>query len=147
MLKGLFSFIGVNLLFWARPDLKYVFKVIVIGAGTTAFILYLHSEYINWSELTTNTKYLSLSFVVKNTLIFITALIVFILIKKKKDNKKYDGFDQFREETSSAPKKTKIVETENKIQTEIDDSYFDQFRDKKKLRTTSEVKLDKKTSK
>ena len=139
MLKGLFSFIGVNLLFWVRPDLKYVFKVIAIGAGTAAFILYLHSEYINWSELTTNTKYLSLSFVVKNTLIFITALIVFILIKKKKDNKKHDGFDQFREETSSAPKETKIVETENKIQTEIDDSYFDQFRDKKKFNFSKKI--------
>ena len=80
-------------------------------------------------------------------MIFITALIVFFLIKKKKDNKKYDGFDQFREQTSSVPKETKFVATENKTSTEIDDSYFDQFRDKKKLRTTSEIKLGKKTSK
>lgn len=146
-MRALLSFIGVNLLFWVRPDLKYVFKIIAIGVGTVAFILYLHNEYINWSELTTNTKYLSLSFVVKNVLIFITALIVFFLIKKKKDNKKYDGFDQFREETSSTRKETKFVATENKTSTEIDDSYFDQFRDKKKLRTTSEIKLGKKTSK
>jgi hypothetical protein len=146
-MKTLLSLIGVNLLFWAKPDLKYVFKIFAIGIGSVAFILYLHNEYINWSELTTNTKYLSLSFAVKNVLIFITALIVFFLIKKKKDNKKYDGFDQFREETTSTPKETKFVATENKTPTEIDDSYFDQFRDKKKLRTTSEVKLGKKTSK
>jgi len=145
-MKALLSIVGF-FAFWLKPDLRYVFKIIAIGVGTVAFILYLHNEYINWSELTTNTKYLSWSFVVKNVLIFITTLTIIFLIKKKKDNKKYDGFDQFREETSSVPKETKFVATENKTSTEIDDSYFDQFRDKKKLRTTSEVKLGKKTSK
>ena len=145
-MKALLSIVGF-FAFWLKPDLRYVFKIIAIGVGTVAFILYLHNEYINWSELTTNTKYLSWSFVVKNVLIFITTLTIIFLIKKKKDNKKYDGFDQFREETSSTPKETKFVAAENKTPTEIDDSYFDQFRDKKKLRTTSEVKLGKKTSK
>tara|TARA_B110000211_G_C13954521_1_gene497708 strand:+ start:220 stop:657 length:438 start_codon:yes stop_codon:yes gene_type:complete len=145
-MKVLLSIVGF-FAFWLKPDLRYVFKVIAIGVGTVAFILYLHNEYINWSELTTNTKYLSWSFVVKNVLIFITTLTIIFLIKKKKDNKKYDGFDQFREETYHAPKETKFVAAENKTSTEIDDSYFDQFRDKKKLRTTSEVKLGKKTSK
>ena len=145
-MKALLSIVGF-FAFWLKPDLRYVFKIIAIGVGTVAFTLYLHNEYINWSELTTNTKYLSWSFVVKNVLIFITTLTIIFLIKKKKDNKKYDGFDQFREETSSVPKETKFVATENKTSTEIDDSYFDQFRDKKKLRTTSEVKLGKKTSK
>jgi len=145
-MKALLSIVGF-FAFWLKPDLRYVFKIIAIGVGTVAFILYLHNEYINWSELTTNTKYLSWSFVVKNVLIFITTLTIIFLIKKKKDNKKYDGFDQFREETSSVPKETKFVATENKTSTEIDDSYFDQFRDKKKLRTTSEIKLGKKTSK
>jgi hypothetical protein len=143
-MRGFFGLIITNLLFWARPDLKYVLKVILIGAGFIALVLYLHSEYLNWSELSSNAQNLGLSFAIKYALIFITALTVFIFIKKKKDNKKYDGFDQFREETSSAPKKTKFVATENKIQTEIDDSYFDQFRTKKKLRTTSEVRLEKK---
>jgi hypothetical protein len=145
-MKALLSIVGF-FAFWLKPDLRYVFKIIAIGVGTVAFILYLHNEYINWSELTTNTKYLSWSFVVKNVLIFITTLTIIFLIKKKKDNKKYDGFDQFREETSSVSKEKKFVATENKTSTEIDDSYFDQFRDKKKLRTTSEVKLGKKTSK
>ena len=145
-MKALLSIVGF-FAFWLKPDLRYVFKIIAIGVGTVAFILYLHNEYINWSELTTNTKYLSWSFVVKNVLIFITTLTIIFLIKKKKDNKKHDGFDQFREQTSSVSKETKFVATENKTPAEIDDSYFDQFRDKKKLRTTSEVKLGKKTSK
>lgn len=146
-MRALFGIIGAYLLFWVRPDLKYVFKIIAIGTGSVVFILYLHKEYLNWSELTTNTEYLGWSFVVKNVLIFITILIVFFFIKKKKVNKKYDGYDRFREETLTAPKEKKFIVTENKIQTEIDDSYFDQFRNKKKLRTTSEVKLEKKTSK
>ena len=146
-MKALFGIIGTYLLFWVRPDLKYVFKIIAIGAGSIVFILYLHKEYLNWSGLTTNSEYLGWSFVVKNVLIFITIFIVFFFIKKKKVNKKYDGFDRFREETSIAPIKKNFSVTENIIQTEIEDSYFDQFRNKKKLRTTSEVKLEKKTSK
>ena len=56
---------------------------------------------------------------------------------------KNDGFDKFRNKDLKREYDKKLrLNNDNK--SEIDDAYFDKFRNKKKLRTTQEIKLSKK---
>ena len=111
---------------WAVPDSKRFIK----GIGTTAVIvlvvIYFHAEYLSWAEISGSTTYLSISYIIKNLIILISLIILFIYLKKTK-KKAY----------------IKKVKDEEMIYTKgSDDRYFDRFRGKK-LRTKSEQILDK----
>ena len=140
--KGILAIIGTKILFFLKPELKIVAKNIVIFAIFILLTIYIHSEYINWSEISGNNKYIALSFIIKNILILISSILLLFSIKRSKF--KNDGFDKFRDKELKTYSEKKLEPKTNLQKNEIDDAYFDKFRGKKKLRTTQEIKLGKK---
>ena len=140
--KGLFGIIGTKILFFLKPELKIVVRNIVICAIFIALTIYIHSEYINWSEISGNDQFITLSFILKNILIVFSLIFLFFSVKRSKF--KNDGFDKFRNKELKRESEKNLKPQENSTKTEIDDAYFDKFRSKKKLRTTQEIKLEKK---
>ena len=135
--KGILAIIGTKILFFLKPELN-----IVIFAIFILLTIYIHSEYINWSEISGNNKYIALSFIIKNILILISSILLLFSIKRSKF--KNDGFDKFRDKELKTYSEKKLEPKTNLQKNEIDDAYFDKFRGKKKLRTTQEIKLGKK---
>ena len=111
---------------WAVPDSKRFIKGIVAAAAVVLLVIYFHGEYLRWAELSGNTTYLSISYIIKNLIILISLIILFIYLKKTK-KKVYAK-----------------VKGEEKIYTKnADEDYFDKFRNKEKLRTKAEQILEK----
>ncbi len=118
--------LGTKLMMWAVPDSKRFIKGIAITAVVIFLVIYFHGEYLRWAELSGNTTYLSSSYIIKNIIILISLIILFIYLKKNK-------------------KKTYAkVKGEEKIYTKnANEDYFDKFRNKEKLRTKGEQILRK----
>ena len=95
--------------FFFKPELKTVVRNIILCAIFIILLIYIHSEYVSWSEVSGNSQYLSFSYILKNILILLSLILLFFSIKKSK--LKTDGFDKFRK--------------------------------MKKVRTTSEIKLER----
>ena len=111
---------------WAVPDSKRFIKGIAITAVAVLLVIYFHGEYLRWAELSGNTTYLSSSYIIKNLIILISLIILFIYLKKTK-KKVY-------------PK----VKGEEKIYSKnINEEYFDKFRNTDKLKTKAERILEK----
>ena len=140
--RGLIAIITAKFLFWRKPELKIVLRNLLICALFIILVIYSHREFINWSEISGNTEYLSLSFIAKNVLILLSVIVLVFSIKRSKH--KYDGFDKYRDKKLETVAEKKLKPQENSTTAEIDDSYFDKFRKKEKLRTTQEIKLGKK---
>tara|TARA_B100001057_G_C22247743_1_gene718256 strand:- start:154 stop:582 length:429 start_codon:yes stop_codon:yes gene_type:complete len=139
--KSLFAIIGSKILFFFKPELKIVLRNIILCALFIILLIYIHYEYISWSEISGNSQYLGFSYILKNILILLSLILLFFSIKKSK--LKNDGFDKFRNKDLKREYDKKLrLNNDNK--SEIDDAYFDKFRNKKKLRTTQEIKLSKK---
>ncbi len=118
--------LGTKLMMWAVPDSKRFIKGIVAAAAVVLLVIYFHSEYLRWAELSGNTTYLSISYIIKNLIILISLIILFIYLKqtKKKVYAKVKG--------------------EEKIYTKkADEDYFDKFRNKENLKTKTEQILEK----
>ena len=110
---------------WAVPDSKRFIKGIAITAVVVFLVIYFHAEYLRWAELSGNTTYLSSSYIIKNLIILISLIVLFIYLKKTK-KKAYAK-----------------VKGEEKIYTKsTNEDYFDKFKDKK-LRTKAEQILEK----
>ena len=139
--KSLFAIIGSKILFFFKPELKTVVRNIILCAIFIILLIYIHSEYVSWSEVSGNSQYLSFSYILKNILILLSLILLFFSIKKSKF--KNDGFDKFRNKDLKRAYDKKL-RPNNDNKSEIDDAYFDKFRNKKKLRTTQEIKLSKK---
>ena len=140
--KSLFAIIGSKILFFFKPELKIVLRNIVLCALFILSILYIHFEFINWSEISGNNQYLTFSYILKNILILLSLVLLFFSIKRSKN--KNDGFDKFRNKKLKSEAEKKLQPQENSAKSIIDDAYFDKFRKKKKLRSTQEIKLEKK---
>ena len=111
---------------WAVPDSKRLIKGIVIAGAVVLLVIYFHGEYLRWAELSGNTTYLSISYIIKNLIILISLIILFVYLKKTK-KKAYAK-----------------IKGEEKIYTKnADEDYFDKFRNKEKLRTKGEQILRK----
>ena len=111
---------------WAVPDSKRFIKGIVAAAAVVLLVIYFHSEYLRWAELSGSTTYLSISYIIKNLIILISLIILFIYLKKTK-KKVYAK-----------------VKGEEKIYTKkADEDYFDKFRNKENLKTKTEQILEK----
>ena len=111
---------------WAVPDSKRFIKGIAITVVAIFLVIYFHGEYLRWAELSGNTNYLSISYIIKNLIILISLIILFIYLKKTK-KKVY-------------PK----VKGEEKIYSKnINEEYFDKFRNTDKLKTKAERILEK----
>ena len=111
---------------WAVPDSKRFIKGIAITAVAIFLVVYFHGEYLRWAELSGNTTYLIISYIIKNLIILVSLIILSIYLKKTK-KKVYAK-----------------VKGEEKIYTKkADEDYFDKFRNKEKLRTKAEQILEK----
>ena len=139
--KGLFGIIATKILFLFKPELRIVFRNIIICTIFVALTLYVHSEYINGSQVSGNNQYITWSFILKNIIIILSLILLFFSIKRSKN--KNDGFDKFRNKKLKSEAEKKLQAQENSAKPMIDDAYFDKFRKKKKLRTTQEIKLEK----
>ena len=139
--KGLFGIIATKTLFLFKPELRIVFRNIIICIIFISLTLYVHSEYINWSQISGNNQFIASSFILKNIIIIFSLILLFFSIKRSKNIN--DGFDKFRNKKLKSEVEKKLQPQESLTKSIIDDAYFDKFRKKKKLRTTQEIKLEK----
>jgi hypothetical protein len=118
--------LATKLMTWAVPDTKKFIKGILITGIIILITIYLHSEYLSWSEISGNSKFITSSYIIKN-LVILVSLISFYLYLRKPSKKIY-------------PK----VKGEDKIYTKnTNEDYFDKFRNKEKLKTKAEQILEK----
>ncbi len=111
---------------WAVPDTKKFIKGILITFIIILITIYLHSEYLSWSEISGNSKFITSSYIVKNLIILISLISLYLYLRKP-SKKIY-------------PK----VKGEEKIYTKnSNEDYFDKFRNKEKLKTKAEQILEK----
>ncbi len=130
MIRKLNQLVGLilatKLMTWAVPDTKKFIKGILITGIIILITIYLHSEYLSWSEISGNSKFITSSYIIKN-LIILVSLISLYLYLRKPSKKIY-------------PK----VKGEYKIYTKnTNEDYFDKFRNKEKLKTKAEQILEK----
>tara|TARA_B100002051_G_C16639311_1_gene587726 strand:- start:584 stop:988 length:405 start_codon:yes stop_codon:yes gene_type:complete len=118
--------LGTKLMMWAVPDSKRFIKGIAITVAIIILTMYFHGEYLSWAELSGNTTYLSISYIIKNLIILISLIILFFYLKKTK-KKVY----------------AKVKGEEKIYSKNVNEDYFDKFRNKKKLRTKAEQILKK----
>ena len=83
--KGLFGIIATKILFLFKPELRIVFRNIIICTIFVALTLYVHSEYINWSQVSGNSQNIALSFILKNIIIILSLILLFFSIKRSKN--------------------------------------------------------------
>mgnify|MGYP001114830406 FL=1 len=123
-LAGLF--LATKLMTWAIPDSKRFIKGILITVCIVLLCLYFHSEFLSWSEISGNTKFLSTSYIIKNLIILISLVVLFFYLK------------------TPGKKVYAKVKGEEKIYTKNNnEDYFDKFRNTDKLRSKQERILEK----
>ena len=141
--RGLLAIIGSKILFWFKPELKIVVRNIALCAVFILITIYVHSEFIKWSDVSGNKEFITFSFILKNGLILLSLIV--LLFSVKRPNFQNDRFDKFRNKNLKSISDKKLEpQVSDEKNVEIDDAYFDKFRTKKKLRTTQEIKLSKK---
>lgn len=130
MIRKLNQLVGLilatKLMTWAVPDTKKFIKGILITGIIILITIYLHSEYLSWSEISGNSKFITSSYIIKNLIILVTLISLYLYLRKP-SKKIY-------------PK----VKGEEKIYTKnTNEDYFDKFRNKEKLKTKAEQILEK----
>ena len=130
MIRKLNQLVGLilatKLMTWAVPDTKKFIKGILITGIIILITIYLHSEYLSWSEISGNSKFITSSYIVKNLIILISLISLYLYLRKpsKKIYPKVKGEDK--------------IYTKN-----TNEDYFDKFRNKEKLKTKAEQILEK----
>ena len=118
--------LATKLMTWAIPDSKRFIKGILITVLVVLLCLYFHSEFLSWSEISGNTKFLSTSYIIKNLIILISLVVLFVYLK------------------TPGKKVYAKVKGEEKIYTKNNnEDYFDKFRNTDKLRSKQERILEK----
>jgi len=107
------AILGTKFMMWAVPDSKRFIKGIAITAVAVLLVIYFHGEYLRWAELSGNTNYLSISYIIKNLIIIISLIILFFYLKKTK-KKAY----------------AKVKGEEKIYSKNANEDYFDKFRNK-----------------
>ena len=122
-------FLATKVMAWAVPDSKRFIKGILITVLVVLLCLYFHSEFLSWSEISGNTKFLSTSYIIKNLIILVSLVVLFFYLKTpgkkvyakvKGEEKIYtknnneDYFDKFRNTDKLRSKKEKIIEKDEK---------------------------------
>jgi hypothetical protein len=118
--------LATKLMTWVVPDSKRFIKGITTTAIIILFVIYFHSEYLRWAEISGNINLVSTSYILKNLIILISLIALYFYLKK-------------------TPKKAYAkVKGEEKIYTKNNnEDYFDKFRNKDKLKTKAEQILEK----
>ncbi len=130
MIRKLNQLVGLilatKLMTWAVPDTKKFIKGILITVIIILITIYLHSEYLSWSEISGNSKFITSSYIVKNLIILISLISLYLYLRKpsKKIYTKVKGEEKIYTKNSN-------------------EDYFDKFRNKEKLKTKAEQILEK----
>ena len=130
MIKKLNQIVGLllatKLMTWAIPDSKRFIKGILITLVIILLCIYFQSEFLSWSEISGNTKFISSSYILKNLIILVSLIVLFFYLKTpgKKVYAKVKGEE-------------KIYTKNNK------EDYFDKFRNKDKLKSKAQQILEK----
>ena len=130
MIRKLNQLVGLilatKLMTWAVPDTKKFIKGILITFIIILITIYLHSEYLSWSEISRNSKFITSSYIVKNLIILISLISLYLYLRKpsKKIYPKVKGQEKIYTKNSN-------------------EDYFDKFRNKEKLKTKAEQILEK----
>ena len=85
------------------------------------FILYAHSEYISWVEISGRKVFLGYSYLLKNILIIISIIAFYIYARRQKkispkvekitpEEEKYDGYDDLRKKEKLKTEYEQILE-------------------------------------
>ena len=121
--------------------LKKNYKLLFYSLIASLIIFYIHHEFVSWSSTTGNTKYITLSFLIKNTLIFLIILfcLLYIAFKKKMSD---DGYNLVREKEIKT--KAEMFTSNRKNNDAAQDDAFDKVRQKENLKTKGEKLLEKK---
>ena len=99
---------------WAKPK----FKSLVILISVVLITLYLHNEYLDWSDRTNNEKYIGLSYIIKNLLLFLSIGVYLLLLRIQhlksteeiiQEKQIGDGFDKFRNKDKLISKSERIL--------------------------------------
>ena len=130
MIKKLNQIVGfllaTKLMTWAIPDSKRFIKGILITLLIILLCIYFQNEFLSWSEISGNTKFLSTSYIIKNLIILISLVVLFFYLK------------------TPGKKVYAKVKGEEKIYTKNNnEDYFDKFRNTDKLRSKQERILEK----
>ena len=103
---------------WAKPK----FKSLVILISVVLLTLYLHNEYLEWSDRTNNEKYIGLSYIIKNLLLFLSIGVYLLLLRIQhlksteeitQEKQIGDGFDKFRNKDKLISKSERILNKNN----------------------------------
>ena len=130
MIKKLNQIVGfllaTKLMTWAIPDSKRFIKGILITLLIILLSIYFQNEFLSWSEISGNTKFISTSYILKNLVILVSLIVLFFYLKTpgKKVYAKVKGEE-------------KIYTKNNK------EDYFDKFRNKDKLKSKAQQILEK----
>ena len=87
--------LGAKFLLFIKPNLKTATRNIIIYFIFIFIIIYVHTEFNKWSQISGNISYVTIAFVIKNALIFLSLIILMLSFKRLKP-KNPDGFDKFR---------------------------------------------------
>ena len=119
MFKTIIKFLVATSVYrWAKPK----FKSLVILISVVLLTLYFHNEYLDWSDRTNNEKYIGLSYIIKNLLLFfaIGFYILLLRIQHLKSTEEIieekqigDGFDKFRNKDKLKTKSQQILDNKD----------------------------------
>ena len=103
---------------WAKPK----FKSLVVLISIVLLTIYLHNEYLEWSDRTNNEKYIGLSYIIKNLLLFLSIGVYLLLLRIQhlksteeitQEKQIGDGFDKFRNKDKLMTKSEQIFDKKN----------------------------------
>ena len=103
---------------WAKPK----FKSLVVLISVVLLTIYLHNEYLEWSDRTNNEKYIGLSYIIKNLLLFLSIGVYLLLLRIQhlksteeitQEKQIGDGFDKFRNKDKLISKSERILNKNN----------------------------------
>lgn len=102
---------------WIKPRLLSL----VILIFSVFLFIYLHSEYISWVELSGDKTFLTLSYIIKNILILLAAIIFMFLNRGKKVIEVKKDYKQIKAEKVQMEKKKdylKSIKEKGELKTE-----------------------------
>ena len=86
MIRKLNQLVGLilatKLMTWAVPDTKKFIKGILITGIIILITIYLHSEYLSWSEISGNSKFITSSYIIKNLIILVSLISLYLYLRK-----------------------------------------------------------------
>ena len=87
MIRKLNQLVGLilatKLMTWAVPDTKKFIKGILITGIIILITIYLHSEYLSWSEISGNSKFITSSYIIKNLIILVSLISLYLYLRKR----------------------------------------------------------------